>query len=122
MSRKTGAAPRAQFQYKLLATNRTGTMQKEIQEASDAGFDYRGQTVFSTRFGGKEVLIILERDTDRAEAGAWEYLLLATTKTSTMQKELQEAGDQGYESVGLTVADTALRGKELVTIMRRRRQ
>jgi hypothetical protein len=52
----------------------------------------------------------------------WQYLLLATTKTSTMQKELQETGAQGYELVGLTVADTAMRGKEVVTIMRRRKQ
>jgi hypothetical protein len=120
VSRTPGASSR--YQYRLLATNRTSTMQKEIQEAADAGFQYRGQTVFDTRFGGKEVIVILERDVDNAEPGVWEYVLLATTRTSTMQDELQEAGEQGYEVVGLTVADTAMRGKELVTITRRRRQ
>lgn len=120
VSRRPG--DKSKYQYKLLAASRTSTMQREMQEAADAGFQYRGQTVFSTRLGGKEVMVILERDVDRAEPGVWEYLLLATTKTSTMQKELQEAGDQAYEVVGLTVADTAMRGKELVTIMRRRRQ
>jgi hypothetical protein len=120
MARQPGLA--AQFQYKLLATNRTSTMQKELQEAADAGYEYRGQTVFNTTFGGKEVVIILERDVEHAEPGVWQYLLLATTKTSTMQKELQETGAQGYELVGLTVADTAMRGKEVVTIMRRRKQ
>jgi hypothetical protein len=119
-SRRPGDA--AKYQYRLLATNRTSTMQKEMQEAADAGFHYRGQTVFSTRFGGKEVIVILERDVDHSEPGAWDYRLLATSRTSTMQKEVQEAADQGYEVVGLTVADTSIRGKELVTIMRRRRQ
>jgi len=120
VSRQPGAS--ARYQYRLLATNRTSTMQKEIQEGADAGFQYRGQTVFNTRFGGKEVIVILERDIDNAEPGMWEYLLLATSRTSTMQGELQEVGNQGYEVVGLTVADTAMRGKELVTITRRRRQ
>jgi hypothetical protein len=119
MSRQTGVAQR--YQYRLLATNRTSTMQKEMQEAADAGFLYRGQTVFDTLFGGKEVIIILERDADAAQEGVWEYRLLATSKTSTMQKELQEAGDAGYDVIGMTVADTAMRGKELVSILRRKR-
>lgn len=37
-----------------------------------------------------------------------------------MQKELQEAGDQGYDVIGMTVAKTALGGSELVTITRRK--
>jgi hypothetical protein len=120
VSRYPGAtAPR--FQYRLLATNRTGTMQKELQEAADAGFEYRGQTVFNTAFGGREVIVILERDLSASAASKWEYRLLATSRTSTMQNELQEAGSQGYEVVGLTVAETAVRGKELVTITRRRK-
>lgn len=49
-----------------------------------------------------------------------EYRVLATARTSTMQKELQAAGEQGFEVLGLTVGKTALGGKELVTIMRRR--
>jgi hypothetical protein len=119
VSRRPGAATR--YQYRLLAANRTSTMQRELQEAADAGFAYRGQTVFSTTFGGKEVIVILELDPERPEGKVWEYQLLATTRTSTMQRELQAAADQGWEVVGLTVADTTVRGKELVTIMRRRR-
>ena len=37
-------------------------MQKERQEAGDAGFVYRDQINFKTTFGGKEVAVILERD------------------------------------------------------------
>jgi len=48
----------------------------------------------------------LERERDIA-LKAWEYKLLATNKTSTMQKELQEAAASGFEFVGVTVAPGA---------------
>lgn len=108
----------SRFRYKLLATSKTSTMQKELQAAGDEGFEYKGQTVYSSTFGGKEVVIILERDAD-ARIDAWEYRLLATKKTGTMQKELSEAGAQGYEFVGVTVSETAFGGKEVVSILRR---
>ena len=110
------ATTRGRYAYKLLATQKTSTMQKELQEAADQGFHYRGQTVFSTSFGGKEVVAILERDKDEPES--FEYKLLATTRTSTLEKELQAAGRAGYELVGMTVAETAFGGKELVAITR----
>lgn len=109
-----------QFDYRLLATNKTSTMQKEMQEAGDAGFEYRGQTVFKSGFGGKEVVAILERPRDLKAPQRFEYRLLATNKTSTMQKELQEAGEQGFEFVGLTVAKTLMGGDEVVSILRRK--
>ncbi len=112
-----GATTQGRYAYKLLATQKTSTMQKELQEAADQGFHYRGQTVFSTRFGGKEVVVILERDKD-AEPQSFEYKLFATTKTSTLEKELQAAGSAGYDLVGMTVAETAFGGKELVAITR----
>ena len=115
---RTAAAP-SRFDYRLLATNKTSTMQKEMQEAGDAGFVYKGQSVFKSTFGGKEVVVILERDKD-AKVEAFEYRLMATKKTSTMQKELSEAGATGYEFVGMTVADTLVGGTEVVAILRRR--
>jgi hypothetical protein len=107
-------------EYRLLATSRTSTMQKELQQAGDAGFEYQGQTVFSTTFGGKEVVVILERDPDMKRM-PWEYKLLATSRTSTMDKELNEAGSAGYQFVGVTVGDTAVGGKEVVCILRKLR-
>jgi hypothetical protein len=108
----------ARYSYKLLATSKTSTMQKELQEASDAGFAYRGQTVFSSTFGGEEVVVILERDKDGA-ATKFSYKLMATSKTSTLEKELAEAGSAGYEVVGMTIGKTAMGGKELVAITRK---
>lgn len=117
---RSGSAQVGRFAYKLLATSKTSTMQKEMQEAADAGFQYTGQTVFSSAFGGDEVVVILERDKDAA-AERFDYKLLATSKTSTLQKEVEEAGDSGYELVGMTISKTALGGKELVAIMKRAR-
>ena len=118
MIRENAPDQAGRFQYRLLATNKTSTMQKEMQRAGDEGFEYKGQTVFSTTFGGKEVVVILERDMNE-KARAYDYRLLATSKTSTMQKELTEAGRQGYSFVGVTVAETSFGGKEVVSILRR---
>jgi hypothetical protein len=107
-------------QYKLLAANKTSTLQKELQEAGEAGFEYRGQTSFKSTFGGKEVVALLERDRAVEASQRYEYRLLATKKTSTMQKELAEAAAAGYEFVGLTVSDTLIGGAEVVCILRRK--
>ena len=56
MTKAGGAAQR--YEYRLLATTKTSTMQRELQEAAAAGFEYRGQSVFSSMFGGKEVVVI----------------------------------------------------------------
>jgi len=108
------------FGYRLLATSKTSTMQKEIQEAADAGYFYKGQTIFQSSFGGDEVVVILERDKDAVNRPQ-EYKLLATSKTSTLEKEVQQSGAVGYEVVGMTLAKTALGGKELVAILKRPR-
>ena len=118
MERLDGGEP-LRYQYKLLATQKTSTMQKELQEAGDAGFLGVGQTIFSSTFGGQEVVLILERDRE-FEPPMYEYRLLATKKTSTLSKELQEAADAGFEFRALTVASTTFGGTELVSVMRRR--
>lgn len=105
------------YAYKLLATNKTSTMQKELGAAGEAGFLYKGQTVYSSAFGGREVVVILERE--EGSKTAYEYKLLATTRTSTMQKELNEAGRNGFLFCGVTVAETAFGGREVVSILRK---
>ena len=109
------------YEYRLLATSKTSTMQREMQDAADAGYHYVGQSVFKSMFGGSEVACILERDaSSKGAAERYEYRLLATNKTSTMQKELQDAGNQGFEIIGMTVGQTAMGGSELVAITRRK--
>jgi hypothetical protein len=115
-SRTSGGKGR--YAYKLLATSKTSTMQNELRAAAQSGFEYRGQTVFETAFGGSEVVCILERDGD-ASGPASDYKLVATSRTGTLQKELSQAGAAGYEILGMTVAKTAMGGTELVAITRR---
>ncbi|MCW5964499.1 MAG: hypothetical protein KIT83_10720 [Bryobacterales bacterium] len=103
-------------QYKLLATNKTSTMQKEISAVGAEGFRYCGQTVFSSTFGGREVAVILELDKS-LPATRYLYRLQATSKTSTMQKELNAVGQDGFALLGMTVAQTAFGGNELVGIL-----
>src|SRR5262245_26008702 len=116
MSREP-AADGPRYDYKLLATNKTSTMQKELSEAGAAGFLYSDQTIYNSEFGGREVVVILERS--EGAKRAYEYKLLATTRTSTMQKELNEAGRAGFVFCGMTVAETSFGGCEVVSILRR---
>ena len=118
LSRARGAPAGKTYQYKLLAANKTSTMQKEMTEAASAGFEYRGQTVSDTTFGGREVIVIMERARG-SEQPRVEYRLLATNKTSTMQKELSEAAAAGFLFRGVTVAKTTFGGNEVVVITER---
>ena len=119
MSRPGGLEPQARFEYKLLATNKTSTMEKEMSEAAEAGFRHRQQSAFRTKFGGQEIVVIMEREIGAKPVRVAEYKLLATSKTSTMQKELREAGANGFAIVGMTVARTAFGGNETVSILER---
>ena len=109
----------ARYEYRLLATSKTSTMQKELQDAGAVGFTYRGQTQFKSAFAGREVAVILERQKNAATDRRYEYLLLATNKTSTMQKEMTDAAERGFAFVGLTVGKTAMGGDEVVSILQR---
>ena len=109
------------YSYRLLATSKTSTLQKELQEAGDAGFHTVGQTVFESAFGGKETVAIVEKGSAGPNTKRWEYKLIATSKTSTLEKELKEVADAGFQAVDLTVGKTALGGSEIVVITRRPR-
>jgi hypothetical protein len=107
------------YRYKLLATSRTSTMQKEMNDAALDGYDYVGQTVFESLFGGEEVVSIVERGA--AAESEFVYKLIATSKTSTLQKEANELGADGFQALGMTVGKTALGGSELVVIARKKK-
>jgi len=117
MARTADGRPR--YEYRLLATSKTSTMQTELQHAADAGFEFVAQTVFQSSFGGREVAVLLERDTDIPAVKRYEYRLLATSRTSTLQKELEQRAQAGFQALAMTVGQTAIGGQELVVITRR---
>ncbi len=107
------AQPPDTYKYKLLATTRTGTMQKELNESAEGGFRLLARTMISKKqiIGGDEIVIIMERPPKIVNK--YEYKLLATTLTSTLQKEVSEALAAGFILVGMVS-----RGEHMVIMER----
>ena len=101
------------YRYKLLATTRTGTMQKELNELAEDGYRLIPSTMIAKAqlLGGIEIVMILERLPKVVKK--YEYKLLATTLTSTLQKEVSEAKDAGFIIVGMVS-----RGEHMVVMER----
>lgn len=100
-------AQEAADKYLLLATERTQTMQREIDEAAAQGF----RVVAASPTDGDEAIILLERTT-----GKYEYRLLAATRAQTLQREINDAAGAGYSLVKRAVAR---KGDELLVLMER---
>lgn len=101
------------YEYKLLATTRTGTMQKELNEAAANGFRLLPRTMIAKAqlLGGVEIVMILEKPP--VVEKKHDYKLLATSLTSTLQKEVTDAQSIGYVIVGMVS-----RGEHLVIMER----
>lgn len=84
-------------------------MQKELQEMSDLGYEYVGETARN------EIIVIMELDLANKDRTRYEYKLLATSRTSTMQKELNEAVAQGFQFLSV------IRRAEVICLLRRAR-
>ena len=105
--------PPNNYEYLLLATTKTSTMQEELGEAASQGFRLMPSTMISKNraFGGPEIVVLLEKVPGSSQK--YDYLLLATTRTSTLQKEMSQAIDEGYEVVGMVS-----RGEHMVILER----
>ena len=101
-TRDAAATDAARYEYKLLATRRSGTMEKELAEASGQGFEVRGMTQIMrpgiAYIAGDETIVALERKTGET-ARRYEYKLLSTGNESKMQKQLDEAVAAGYTPI-----------------------
>jgi hypothetical protein len=60
-------AANGRWDYRLMATNKTSTTQKEMNEAADAGFRFQGVMGGQTAFGGQEAVVIFGKRKDSAE-------------------------------------------------------
>lgn len=92
MEKRSPDAPSAPDRYLLLATTRSSTMQKEINEAIAKGYAVVAGS------GGDELMIIMEKATK-----APEYLLLATARSTTLEKEINEAAARGFRPLPRTL-------------------
>ncbi len=101
------------YKYRLLATTRTGTMQKELNELADGGYRLIPSTMIAKpqTFGGIEIVMIMERPP--VVKKQYEYKLLATNRTGTLQKEVTEATEAGFMIIGMVS-----RGEHMVVMER----
>lgn len=83
--------------YLMLSTQKTSTMQKELDEAAAHGF----RVVFGSPTSTTEMAVLMERVAE--PAAPYNYRLLATTKISTMRKEVNEAAAEGYRLLPRTM-------------------
>jgi hypothetical protein len=99
------ATPPNTYEYYLLATTRTSTMEKELNEQAAKGFRLLPRTMAQKEqvFGPLEILMVMEKAP--GSQPHYRYRLLATTRTGTLQKEMSQAVDEGYELVGLVSRD-----------------
>ena len=107
------AKPPATYEYELLATTKTSTMQKELNEAAARGFRLLPETMMQKEqmLGPLEIVMVLEKAPGSSQR--YEYLLLATTLTTTMQKEITQATEGGYKVIGVVS-----RGEHMVILER----
>src|SRR5258708_24917545 len=81
-------------EFKVLATNKTSTMEKELNAASEVGFRMDKVMGGNTEFGGSEVVVVMSKKKSAPAVKKYGYKLLATSRTSTMEKELNQAGSE----------------------------
>jgi hypothetical protein len=81
----------------------------DVCSADDGFVDLCGDPVVRPGSGLSIAGHVEDLDDAEGDSGGW------------MQKELQEAGEFGFEFVGMTVAKTGMGGSEVVVITRRAR-
>lgn len=88
------------YKYRLLATTRTSTMEKELNQAAQEGFRLLPRTITAKEgFLSNEIVSVLEQAPKSSKR--YEYRLLATSRTSTLQKEVAQSEADGFTLVGL---------------------
>jgi hypothetical protein len=98
----------AAYRYRLVATTRTGTLQKELSDGAEAGYRVLPRGVTTKRTVGNlftnnrdegELLVIMERGPEPLPGPI--YRVLATNRTGTLQTEMSQTADSGFELVAL---------------------
>jgi hypothetical protein len=100
----TRAESGKRYQYKVLATRRVSTIEKELTQAAAEGWEFRGlmsrfdfgdlMVMAFTHVGG-ETFMVLERESGETKP-RFEYRLLSTQRKKTIQQELDQAIAEGY--------------------------
>jgi hypothetical protein len=90
----------ARYEYKLLATRRASTLEKELELAANEGYEIRGAMSAGKPYIGSEVVLILERRVgDRDRKFHYRILASPTDKDDKVNDNLQKAVSEGYRPV-----------------------
>jgi len=93
MARGIKDRPGRRYEYQLLFARRTGTLAKELTEAGNRGFVFRGSS---------GLIVVMEIDSSEQARPERDYKLLAATQVKTTRKELDESLAAGYQPIRLT--------------------
>jgi len=100
----TRAESGKQYQYKVLATRRVSTIEKEFTQALAEGWEFRGlmsefnfedMMMMAFTHVGSETFMVLERESGEVKR-RFEYRLLSAQRKKTIQQELDQAVAEGY--------------------------
>jgi hypothetical protein len=84
------------YTYKLLATTNSDTMERELNTAAKEGYRLLSRTMMAKEgFLSKEIVVLLERNPNE-KGKEFEYKVLATSRTGTLQKEMTQAANDGF--------------------------
>jgi len=89
---KSGSVGESPASYQLLATKKISTMEREIADGAARGF-----RVIAATGTGHEILVLLEKESDPAKKR--EYRVISTSRTSTFEREINQAAAVGYHVV-----------------------
>jgi len=84
--------------YLVLSTKKIKTIEKEIEEVTAKGF----RVLYGAPTQQFDMALLLQRVPEAAET-PYSYKVMATVRNKTMEKEINEAGSQGYRLLPRTV-------------------
>ena len=109
-----GAADLQKYEYRILPIGKIPTMEKAMNEAAADGYSFQAVTGEE----GQDLVIVMGKALDGETHRGKTYKLLSTSKISTMQEELQQAGEAGFRLLEITFAHTSYwGGNKLVCIL-----
>lgn len=84
--------------YLVLSTKKIKTIEKELDEVATKGF----RVLYGAPTQQFDMALLLKRVPEAAET-PYSYKVMATVRNKTMEKEINEAGSQGYRLLPRTV-------------------
>jgi hypothetical protein len=94
------------YEYRVLATNKLGTMKKELEAAAAEGFEFRGITTEKKfqPFAYPETIVVMERPGGETKR-RFDYKFVSAQREKTAQKELDAAVSEGYFPVDMVLGE-----------------